>query len=179
MQENRFLLLSKSSQSLFSKVSNLNNNLVHKEESIDHHLRATWQAIAKMYNDQASKYDSTMAMAFVLLNIDMLEGTPSTSIGPQIGMEATSLSRILKRMEEKGSICRTKNPSDGRGIIIKLTNLGKTERNLVRQVVIRFNEVIRENVTPEQLNNFFEVMFTINKLIKENAFFFEKNDNKI
>jgi MarR family transcriptional regulator, organic hydroperoxide resistance regulator len=144
-----------------------------KDQSIDHHLRATWQAIAKMYNDQAAKYDSTMAMAFVLLNIDMEEGTPSTSIGPQIGMEATSLSRILKSMEDKGAIYREPNPQDGRSVIIKLTQLGLEERAFARKVVIRFNEVIRENVSSEKLNHFFEVMGDINKLIKENAFFFE------
>lgn len=147
---------------------------MHKEQSIDHHLRATWQAVAKMYNDQAAKYDSTMAMAFVLLNIDMDNGTPSTSIGPQIGMEATSLSRILKSMEEKGAICREKNPKDGRSVIIKLTELGKEERAFAKKVVIRFNDVIRENVTPEQLEHFFDVIYAINNLIKENAFFFEE-----
>ena len=144
-----------------------------KDQSIDHHLRATWQAIAKMYNDQAAKYDSTMAMAFVLLNIDMEDGTPSTSIGPQIGMEATSLSRILKSMEDKGAIYREPNPQDGRSVIIKLTQLGMEERAFARKVVIRFNEVIRENVSTEKLNHFFEVMGAINRLIKENAFFFE------
>ena len=74
---------------------------MQKEQTIDHTLRATWQAVAKMYNEQAVKFDSTMAMAFVLLNIDKENGTPSTSLGPLMGMEPTSLSRILKNMEEK------------------------------------------------------------------------------
>jgi DNA-binding MarR family transcriptional regulator len=131
-----------------------------------------------MYNDQAAKYDSTMAMAFVLLNIDMENGTPSTAIAPQIGMEATSLSRILKSMEDKGAIYRESNPNDGRSVIIKLTDLGKEERAFARKVVIRFNEVVKENTTPEQMKNFFEVIYTINKLIKENAFFFEEYKTK-
>ena len=49
-----------------------------KETTIDHALRATWQAVSKMYNEQAAKHDSTMATAFVLLNIDYENGTPST-----------------------------------------------------------------------------------------------------
>lgn len=145
-----------------------------KDQSIDHHLRATWQAVAKMYNEQAAKYDSTMAMAFVLLNIDMDNGTPSTAIAPQIGMEATSLSRILKSMEDKGAIYREPNPNDGRSVIIKLTKLGLEERAFAREVVIRFNEVVRQNLQPEQIQHFFEVINTINQLIKENAFFFEE-----
>ena len=45
-----------------------------KTQSIDHQLRATWQAVAKLYNERAAKHDSTMATAFVLLNIDFENG---------------------------------------------------------------------------------------------------------
>ena len=110
-----------------------------KYKSIDHQLRATWQAVAKMYNEQATKHDSTMATAFVLLNIDTKKGTQSTALGPSMGMEPTSLSRILKTMEDKGAICREKNPNDGRSVIIKLTNYGKEMRKISKGHVIQFN----------------------------------------
>ncbi len=144
---------------------------MHKEESIDHHLRATWQAVSKMYNEQASKQNATMATGFVLLNIDCETGTSSTSLGPKMGMEATSLSRILKNMQDKGVIYREKNPKDGRGVIIKLTEFGKEKRALARTFVLRFNSVVKENVTEEQLINFFQVMRVINSLIKDKVFF--------
>ena len=144
---------------------------MHKEESIDHYLRATWQAVSKMYNEQASARNSTMSMAFVLLNIDYENGTPSTALGPQMGMEATSLSRILKSMEEKGAIYRESNPDDGRSILIKLTEKGKEEREFAKSVVLNFNQIIRKNISEEQLDSFFEVMKTINRLIKSDAFF--------
>lgn len=142
-----------------------------KEKSIDHHLRATWQAVAKMYNEQASKYDSTMAAAFVVLNIDYENGTPSTSLGPKMGMEATSLSRILKSMENKGVIYREKNPEDGRGVLIKLTKAGEEKREISKKFVIQFNDAVRANISEEKLNNFFEVTETINRLISKRAIF--------
>ena len=138
-----------------------------KERSIDHHLRATWQAVAKMYNEQAAKFDTTMAVAFVLLNIDYKYGTPSTSLGPQMGMEATSLSRILKSMEEKGVITRERNPEDGRGVLIKLTEFGKEKREDSKISVIKFNEKVRQNISEEKINHFFEVTDLINKLISD------------
>ena len=70
-----------------------------KELTIDHLLRSTWMAVAKMYNEEASKKNSSMAVGFALLSIDPLKGTPSTSLGPKMGMEATSLSRTIKSME--------------------------------------------------------------------------------
>ena len=144
---------------------------MQKELTIDHALRATWQAVAKMYNEQAGKHNSTMAMAFVLLNIDKENGTPSTSLGPQMGMEPTSLSRILKSMEEKGAIYREKNPEDGRGVLIKLTEFGLAKRQTSREHVILFNEAVKQQVSEEKINHFFEVTQAINTLINNKKIF--------
>jgi len=144
---------------------------MQKELTIDHVLRATWQAVAKMYNEQAIKYESSMAMAFVLLNIDIEKGTPSTALGPQMGMEPTSLSRILKSIEEKGAIYREKNPKDGRGVLIKLTKFGIEKRNISREHVIIFNEIIKKNISKEKIKHFFEVIETINTLINSKKIF--------
>lgn len=149
-----------------------------KSISIDHQLRATWQAVAKMYNEQATNYNSTMAMAFVLLTIDKEKGTPSTALGPLMGMEPTSLSRILKSMEEKGAICREKNPDDGRSVIVKLTEYGKEMRKFSKNHVYQFNNVVREYVTEDELSSFFKVMKTINELISEKKIFENINQNK-
>ncbi|MEZ7945751.1 MAG: MarR family transcriptional regulator [Flavobacteriaceae bacterium] len=149
-----------------------------KNKSIDHQLRATWQAVAKLYNERAAKHDSTMATAFVLLNIDYENGTPSTALGPLMGMEPTSLSRILKTMEDKGAISREKNPTDGRSVIIKLTNFGKEMREISRESVIIFNNIIKEHVSYEELEAFFKVTSTINKLIADKLIYPEDTINK-
>ena len=149
--------------------------VMDKDKSIDHQLRATWQAIAKMYNEQAVKHESTMATAFVLLNIDSDKGTPSTALGPLMGMEPTSLSRILKNMEDKGAISREKNPEDGRSVIIKLTDYGKEMRDVSKGHVYQFNNKVREYITEEELDNFFKVTSTINKLIADKKVFEEIN----
>tara|TARA_R110000796_G_scaffold35017_3_gene90139 strand:- start:114393 stop:114845 length:453 start_codon:yes stop_codon:yes gene_type:complete len=138
-----------------------------KELTIDYALRATWQAVARMYNEEAKNFDTTMAIGFTLLSIDPKTGTPSTALGPKMGMEATSLSRILKSMEEKGLIKRKPNPNDGRGVLIHLTDFGLEKRKDSKDVVLRFNEVIKQHVSEEKMNSFFDVMDTINKLVAD------------
>jgi len=144
---------------------------MQKEKTIDHALRATWQSVAKMYNEQASKHESTMAMAFLLLKVDKKHGTPSTSLGPLMGMEPTSFSRILKNMEEKGFIYREKNPDDGRSVLIKLTEFGFEKRNISKQHVTQFNETVKNNISEEKIKHFFEVTETINDLINNKKVF--------
>lgn len=150
-----------------------------KSKSIDHELRATWQAIAKMYNEQATKHDSTMAMAFVLLNIDKVNGTPSTALGPLMGMEPTSLSRILKSMEDKNLITREKNPEDGRGVLIKLTDIGKDKRKVSKGYVYQFNDKVKEELTEKDLESFFKVTKTINKLIAKKEIYTDLSSEAI
>ncbi|MEN9655271.1 MAG: hypothetical protein RL311_179 [Bacteroidota bacterium] len=142
-----------------------------KDKTIDYILRATWQAVSRMYNEEASKYGATMATGFVLLSIDKEKGTPSTTLGPKMGMEASSLTRTLKSMEDKGLIIRKKNPLDGRGVLIYLTDLGKEKRDLSKSTVLKFNETIKQHVSPEKLNHFMEVSDTINELIQEKSIF--------
>ncbi|WP_396184709.1 MarR family winged helix-turn-helix transcriptional regulator [Flavobacterium sp.] len=142
-----------------------------KDKTIDYILRATWQAVARMYNDEASNYGATMATGFTLLSIDKEGGTPSTALGPKMGMEATSLTRTLKSMEEKGLIIRKKNPDDGRGVLIYLTEFGKQKRELSKNTVLKFNEAVKQNVSSEKLQHFMEVSETINELISEKKIF--------
>ncbi|MGL5111979.1 MAG: MarR family winged helix-turn-helix transcriptional regulator [Flavobacterium sp.] len=142
-----------------------------KDKTIDYILRATWQAVSRMYNEEASKYDATMATGFALLSIDKEEGTPSTALGPRMGMEATSLTRTLKSMEERGLIYRKKNPEDGRGVLLYLTPFGKEKRELSKNTVLRFNETVKEHVSDEKLRHFVEVAEIINDLILEKRIF--------
>ena len=136
-----------------------------KDKTIDYVLRTTWLAVNKMYNEEASKFESTMATGFTLLSIDPEKGTPSTSLGPKMGMEATSLSRILKTMETRGLIERKPNPKDGRGVLIYLTEFGREKRAYSREKVLTFNETIRENISEEKINHFYEVAEIINEMI--------------
>lgn len=138
---------------------------MEKEKTFDHVLRATWQMIAKYYNEKAQKHDSTMAMAMALLYIDQENGTPSTALGPSMGMEATSLSRILNHMEEKGFIYREKNPADGRSVFIKLTDKGREKREISRKTVKQLNNEIREKLTDEQIDHFFDVIDAIKQTL--------------
>ncbi len=142
-----------------------------KEKTIDYALRATWQAVSRMYNEEASKFDGSMAIGFALLSIDKEEGTPSSYISNRMGMEPTSLTRTLKTLEEKGLIYRKKNPDDGRGVLIYLTETGKEKRELSRSTVLKFNDSIRKHIPLEKLQHFMEVTEIINDLIAEKKIF--------
>ena len=139
---------------------------MRREETVDYAIKASWHAIARMYNQQASRHDITMSMGFVLLNIHS-EGTPATKIAPLMGLEARSLSRLLKTMEEKGLIYREADPNDKRMVRIVLTKEGKKKKERSRETVLRFNEAIRKRIESQRLSVFFEVLQDIQKIIEK------------
>ena len=122
-------------------------------------------AVQKMYNEEAGTKGSTMATGFALISIDPKKGTPSTALGPKMGIEATSLSRTLKKMEQQGLIDRRPNPEDGRGVLIHLTAFGKEMREFSKGVVLRFDEALKEQVSEEDIKTFKKVASTITELI--------------
>jgi DNA-binding MarR family transcriptional regulator len=150
-----------------------------KDKTIDYILRATWQAVARMYNEEAAKYGATMATGFALLSMDKDNGTPSTALGPKMGMEATSLTRTLKSMEEKGLISREKNPYDGRGVLIYLTEFGKEKREFSKNTVLKFNEAVKQHISEEQLQHFIEVTEIINELIQDKNIFNSNDSSEV
>lgn len=144
------------------------------EETIDFQLRKTWFNILKMYNTEAAKYGGSMSVGFVLLNIDVKEGTPSTKLGPKMGMEPGSLSRILKSLEEDGLIVRKVDGKDKRSVRICLTSSGIIKREIAKETVIRFNEAVMKKVSLRKLNKLFDVLEQVNEMIDKKEIYKDK-----
>ncbi|HEX2617562.1 MAG TPA: MarR family transcriptional regulator [Flavobacteriales bacterium] len=140
------------------------------EETIDHPLRWAWHRLMRRYNDEASKHGGSMSIGYVLLSIDP-EGTPSTKLGPKMGMEARSLTRTLKNMEDEGLIKRVPDGNDGRMVRVQLTAKGKEMRDVSKDTVLRFNELVRSKISASQLQAFHQVMNKINTLLDNDELF--------
>jgi DNA-binding MarR family transcriptional regulator len=137
------------------------------EDTIDYNIRKTWYNISKLYNRTANEYMASMALGMIILNIDIMEGTPSTQLGPNMGMEATSLSRSLNKLEESGVIERKPDPEDRRKTVIHLTPLGMDWREVAKETVINFNESIFSHFEKKEMDTFFAILKKINKIIDE------------
>ena len=142
-----------------------------KHKTIDHILRSVWMSVSKMYQEEAAKLDSTLATGFTLISIDPEHGSPSTALGPKMGMEATSLSRLLKSMEARGLISRKPNPEDGRSVLICLTDFGQQMREYSKEIVLGFDQVVRQKINETELKTFSKVAETIMELSQNSSAF--------
>ncbi|PVY39261.1 MarR family winged helix-turn-helix transcriptional regulator [Pontibacter virosus] len=141
------------------------------EETVDYNVKVCWHAISRMYNTEAAKNDITTSIGFVLLNINQEAGTPATKIAPLLGLEARSLTRILKSMEEKGLIYKVSDDKDKRLVRIFLTEKGLEKKEVSRQTVLHFNRKVQETIPQEELNTFFRVSERIINMIENKEIF--------
>lgn len=145
----------------------MNHKNNERVENVDLILKSTWLAVSKMYSELAQDHDATAVQALTLLKIDPKEGTRSTNLGPKMAIEPTSLTRIIKLLEDNGYIYKEKTTNDKREVIIKLTDKGLINRNLSKEVVVNFNKKVVERISPEKMAIFKEVMQDILKITNE------------
>ncbi|MHC2991804.1 MarR family transcriptional regulator [Pontibacter sp. HJ8] len=141
------------------------------EETVDYNVKVCWHAISRMYNTEAAKNDITTSIGFVLLNINQETGTPATKIAPLLGLEARSLTRILKSMEEKGLIYKVSDDRDKRLVRIFLTEKGLEKKEVSRKTVLHFNYKMQEAIPQEELDMFFRVTGRIIHMIENKEIF--------
>ena len=137
---------------------------VRPEDTIDFHVRFAWAGIARQYGQLAAARGTTMAMGQTLLNIEK-NGTPSTQLGPRMGMEKTSLSRLLNNLEGHGMIERKADEADRRIVRIHLTAAGKKERDRARTAVRTFNAWIAEQLGTDRTERLLGDLQKLNDLI--------------
>ena len=127
------------------------------EDTIDFHIRWAWYNISRMYNMQASKFGGSMAIAITILNIEK-DGTPSTKLAPKMGMEPRSLTRMIKTLQDNGVIEKRADKDDKRMVRLFLTTEGKKLRKQATNIVMQFNQKIREEIPDKELIQCFSTL---------------------
>lgn len=137
-----------------------------REDILDFYLRWAWVKLARVYSAEADRRGITLSVGYALLSIEK-EGTPSTKLGPRMGMEPTSLSRTLKNMEENGLIERRPDENDGRSVRVFLTKLGLDARRQSRDMVVGINERLAAMLGDQTMKELNEGLRKLNTILED------------
>ena len=135
------------------------------QETIDFQLRWGWSKLARLYTSLAESHGISMSVGYALLSIER-KGTPSTKLGPRMGMEATSLSRTLKSMEGRGLIERRQDEHDRRSVRVFLTEDGVKARRQIRELVIELNTRLHELLGEDATDQLLQGLARLNELLE-------------
>lgn len=139
---------------------------VKPQDTLDFHLRWAWTKLSRLYNAEADRRGIPFSYVFILLHTER-QGTPSTKLGPKMGMESTSLSRTLKGMEAMGLIERRKDANDRRSMRVFLTQNGVAARRQARDLVVSVNDRLRELMGSDAVDRLLIEMKRLNEILDE------------
>jgi DNA-binding MarR family transcriptional regulator len=136
------------------------------QETVGYQVKTSWQSIAKMYNRLTNENGFSQAIGYVLINVKK-EGIPVTKIAPNMGVEPTSLSRLLNTMEDKGLIYREKDKLDRRVVNLFLTEKGMALKRISKKMVVDYNNYLFAHIDPKDMEAFFRVIEQVTALTND------------
>ena len=89
--------------------------------------------------------DGVAAADYALLSLVGLRGPARlTEVAAELGMPLTTASDALRRLEARGHVRRSRNPDDGRSVLVELTDAGGDEWRRGWPALVRINEQLAE-----------------------------------
>ena len=104
--------------------------------------------------------------------------TNQSKIAEMLGKGKPTVSRTLDALEKKGLVARDELETDRRAKRIRLTGEGKAVLDAVTPCAQRFNNTIREQLDPQEIETFFKVLETILETVDQYDTTGEKEDDK-
>lgn len=110
--------------------------------------------IIKKYTDYLKEYGFTYTGYIVLMAIEDDEKLNIKKLGERVFLDSGTLTPLLKKLEKKNYVIRTREEQDERNLQISLTERGKDIQNVLSDISQSvFNEF---NITQEETQNLVE-----------------------
>lgn len=110
--------------------------------------------IIKKYTDYLKEYGLTYTGYIVLMAIEDDEKLNIKKLGERVFLDSGTLTPLLKKLEKKNYVIRTREEQDERNLQISLTERGKNIQNVLSDISQSvFNEF---NITQEETQNLVE-----------------------
>ena len=100
----------------------------------------------------ASKFDLTLSQTLVLLYIPF-DGITISDLSDKLGIDISTMTRNIQRIEKKGLINRAPNLSDKRSINLQLSKRGKQISQLLNEQISEHLRSVFQNYNFEQIED--------------------------
>ncbi|AGH49306.1 MULTISPECIES: MarR family winged helix-turn-helix transcriptional regulator [Sphingomonadales] len=95
---------------------------------------STAHALNRVYKPRLDAIGVTYPQYLVLLVLWQDDGLTVGAIGERLGLESSTLTPLLKRLEGAGLIARARSREDERQVIVSLTDSGRNLREKARRI---------------------------------------------
>lgn len=108
-------------------------------------MYAASKEIIRRYKPFLEDLDLTYTQYIVMLVLWEEKESNVKSLGEKLFLDSGTLTPLLKKLEDKGYITRTKLSSDERNLIIKITKVGEKLREKAKDIPMKIGKCIDLN----------------------------------
>lgn len=108
-------------------------------------MYAASKEIIRRYKPFLEDLDLTYTQYIVMLVLWEEKESNVKSLGEKLFLDSGTLTPLLKKLEDKGYITRTKLSSDERNLIIKITKVGEKLREKAKDIPMKMGKCIDLN----------------------------------
>lgn len=120
-------------------------------------------------NLAADGVKATITQAGILFLLRHQDGRTMTELSQIMGLDNSTITGLIDRMEKSGFVTRNSNPSDRRLSHIFITPKGQEEASKAKTVIRRVNEEVKKGFSSAEIDTFKGVL---------NSFFKKFNSGK-
>lgn len=117
--------------------------------------------IALAFSDEIRRFGITLPMWRVLAQLWHDEFQRQNDISERTTIEPATLSRLLKSIEAKGLIVRTRSSSNAREVGVALTRKGRALTKRIIPLAVRYEALAVGSIPPEQIDRVKDVLIQV------------------
>ncbi|MCC5936770.1 MAG: MarR family transcriptional regulator [Lunatimonas sp.] len=143
----------------------MNDDVLKLENQICFPLYAASRLITKHYQPLLEELEVTYPQYLVLLLLWEKDRQKVTELGECLLLESSTLTPLLKRLEQKGFIHRARSQKDERQVIISLTDSGKLAKQAALPIPEKLLQSVQQgHMKPEDLTMLKSILDTFIRL---------------
>lgn len=105
--------------------------------------------VFQYFKSRLSDFDVTPVQYGIMKCLWNEDGQMPGQIAASLGLDGSTITGILDRMENKGLVKRTPDPADRRALRVNLTEQGKNLQKPVENVIADANKIVLQTLTQD------------------------------
>lgn len=122
----------------------------------------------------AANVGVTFVQAGILFLLKQSNGRTMSDLSQLIGVDNSTLTGLVDRLEKAGFVARQASPTDRRSLLIQVTPEGIAAGDKAKMIIKRVNEEIKTGFPPEEIEIFKEILRSFFEKFNKNGS--NKND---
>jgi DNA-binding MarR family transcriptional regulator len=122
-------------------------------------LYASSKELIKRYKPLLDELDLTYTQYIAMMILWEKKSVNVNELGRFLFLDSGTLTPMLKKMEQKGLLCRTRQGADERKVLITITDAGETLKERAKRVPQRIAACV--NLTPDEADTLYRLLYKL------------------